>query len=47
MARSNLGNMRANGVRSFAVSWQLYHHEAVINAAPWPDDVPCRLSRGA
>jgi hypothetical protein len=35
-----LGNMRANGVRSLAVSCHLCHHEAVISAAPWPDDVP-------
>ena len=35
-----LGNMRANGVRSLAVSCHLCHHEAIISAAPWPDDVP-------
>jgi hypothetical protein len=35
-----LGNMRANGVHSLAVSCHLCHHEAIINAAPWPDDVP-------
>jgi hypothetical protein len=35
-----LGNMRANGVHSLAVSCHLCHHEAVISAAPWPDDVP-------
>jgi hypothetical protein len=34
-----LGNMRANGVHSLAVSCHLCHHEAVISAAPWPDDV--------
>jgi hypothetical protein len=35
-----LGNMRANGVRSRAVSCRLCHHEAVLSADPWPDDVP-------
>jgi hypothetical protein len=35
-----LGNMPANGVRSLAVSCHLCHHEAIISAAPWPDDVP-------
>jgi hypothetical protein len=35
-----LGNMRANGVHLLAVSCQLCHHEAIISAAPWPDDVP-------
>jgi hypothetical protein len=35
-----LGNMRANGVRSLAVSWLVCHHEATLNADPWPDDVP-------
>jgi hypothetical protein len=35
-----LGNMRANSVRSLAVyRWQC-HHQVVINADPWPDDVP-------
>jgi hypothetical protein len=35
-----LGNMRENGVHSLAVSCHLCHHEAIISAAPWPDDVP-------
>jgi hypothetical protein len=35
-----LGNMRANGVRSLAVSCHLCHHEAVLSADSWPDDVP-------
>jgi hypothetical protein len=35
-----LGNMRENGVRSLVVSCSLCHHEAVINAAPWPDHIP-------
>jgi hypothetical protein len=30
-----LGNMRANGVRSLAVS--CCHHEAVLSADRWPD----------
>jgi hypothetical protein len=35
-----LGNMGANGVRSLAVyCWQC-HHQVVINADQWPDDVP-------
>jgi hypothetical protein len=34
-----LVNMRANGVHSLAVSCHLCHHEAIINAAHWPDDV--------
>jgi hypothetical protein len=32
-----LGNMRANGVRSLAVSCHLWHHEAVLSADRWPD----------
>jgi hypothetical protein len=35
-----LGNMRALGVRSLAVSCSLCHHEAVVDAAPWPDHMP-------
>src|ERR1700692_3325588 len=35
-----LGTMGANGVHSLAVSCHLCHHEAIISAAPWPDDVP-------
>ena len=35
-----LGNMRANGVRSLAVSCSLCHHESVVDVAPWPDHVP-------
>jgi len=35
-----LGNMRANGVHSLAVSCHLCHHEAIMSASPWPDDVP-------
>jgi hypothetical protein len=35
-----LGNMRANGVHSLVVSCHLCHHEAIISAAAWPDDVP-------
>jgi hypothetical protein len=30
-----LGNMRANGVRSLAVSCHKCHHETVINADKW------------
>jgi hypothetical protein len=32
-----LGNMRANGVRSIAVSCWQCHHEAVLCADCWPD----------
>ena len=35
-----LGNILENGARSLAVSWWLCHHEAVLSADPWPDDVP-------
>jgi hypothetical protein len=34
-----LGNMRANGVRSLAVSCHLCHHETIISAARWADEV--------
>jgi hypothetical protein len=34
-----LGNMRANGVRSLAVSCLLCHHQAVLSVDPWRDDV--------
>jgi hypothetical protein len=35
-----LGNMRANGVRSLAVSCWQCHHRAILSADPWPDHVP-------
>ena len=35
-----LGNMRANGVRSLDVSCWVCHHNAIVSAEPWPDDVP-------
>jgi hypothetical protein len=35
-----LGNMRANGVRSLAVSCWVCHHRAILSADPWPDHVP-------
>jgi hypothetical protein len=34
-----LGNMRANGVRSLAVSCMLCRHQAVLSVDPWPDHV--------
>jgi hypothetical protein len=37
-----LGNMRGLGVRSFAVTCELCHHEAVLPADGWPDAVPVR-----
>ena len=33
-----LGNMRANGVRSLAVSCWTCHHQAVLSAVPQPDN---------
>jgi hypothetical protein len=36
MEPMTLGNMRANGVRSLAVSCLTCHHETVINADRWP-----------
>jgi hypothetical protein len=39
-----LGNMRANGIHSLAVSCHLCHHEAIINAVPWLDDVPAPVA---
>jgi hypothetical protein len=35
-----LGNMRANGVHSLAVSCYLCHHRVIMSADPWPDDAP-------
>jgi hypothetical protein len=35
-----LGNMRQHGVRPPAVACSICHHEAIISAEPWPDDVP-------
>jgi hypothetical protein len=37
---TTLGNMRANGVRSLAVSCSLCYHRAILSADPWPDHVP-------
>jgi hypothetical protein len=34
-----LGNMRANGVRSLAVSCTICHHQAALSVDPWSDDV--------
>jgi hypothetical protein len=31
------GNMRANGVRSIAVSCWQCHHRTILSADPWPD----------
>jgi hypothetical protein len=35
-----LGNMHTNGVWSLDVSCWNCHHRAIVNADPWPDDVP-------
>jgi hypothetical protein len=35
-----LGNMRELGVRSLDVSCWLCHHQAVLSADRWPDDIP-------
>jgi hypothetical protein len=37
---ATLGNMRANGVRSLAVSCWQCHHQAVLSGDSWPDDMP-------
>ena len=34
-----LGNMRQHDVTSLAVACSICHHEAIISAVPWPDDV--------
>jgi hypothetical protein len=34
-----LANMRANGVRSLAVTCHQCHHEAIISADQWPGDL--------
>jgi hypothetical protein len=39
-----LGNMRANGARSLDVSCWICHLQAIISAAPWPDDAPVPAS---
>ena len=36
-----LGNMRANGVRSLAVSCWQCHHQAALSADRWPDACRC------
>jgi hypothetical protein len=35
-----LGNMHENRVRSLAASFWICHHQAVLSADSWPDDVP-------
>ena len=35
-----LDNMRPNGVRSLDVSCWQCHHRVILNADPWPDQVP-------
>jgi hypothetical protein len=34
-----LANMRENGVRSLSVTCWQCHHERVINADQWPDEI--------
>jgi hypothetical protein len=34
-----LGNMRAHGVRSLAVSCLICRHQAVLSVEPWPDEI--------
>jgi hypothetical protein len=34
-----LANMRENGVRSLAIYCHQCHHETVINADHWPDEI--------
>jgi hypothetical protein len=38
-----LANMRANGVRSLAVSCWECHHQTIINADHWPGDLTVTL----
>ncbi len=38
-APPSLGNMRHLGVRSLSISCLQCHHGAVLDVAPWPDDV--------
>lgn len=40
-----LGNMRELGVRSLAVTCEICHHEAVLQADRWPDEVPVSTFR--
>jgi hypothetical protein len=40
-----LGNMRELGVRSLAVTCELCHHEAVLQADDWGDTVLVRAFR--
>jgi hypothetical protein len=35
-----LGNMLENGVRSLFVSCWICHHQTVLSADPWADDIP-------
>jgi hypothetical protein len=35
-----LGNMRANGMRSLAVSCWQCHHRTILSADPWSNHVP-------
>jgi hypothetical protein len=37
---ARIGNMRSLRVRSLAASCELCHHAALLNAEPWPDNVP-------
>jgi hypothetical protein len=39
-----LGNMRANDVRSLAVSCWQCHHRGILSAELWPDHVPMPAS---
>jgi len=36
----DLANMRSLGIRSLAVTCELCHHAAVVDAARWPGHVP-------
>jgi hypothetical protein len=39
-----LGNMRANGVRSLAVSCLTCHHKAVLAVDAWPECAACGIT---
>jgi hypothetical protein len=43
---TTLGNMRELGVRSLSLSCWQGHHQAVVSAERWPDDIPVPIAHG-